>query len=146
MVGSLADDVASLCGRYRIDCLYVFGSRSREIFQKVRGIPSPPEPEVVSSDVDIGVLPEEGVRLDVGEKVRLIAGLEDLLKVGRVDLVLLPETSTDLAFEIIQGECLFDANPDRSAEYELYVMRRAGDLAPFLRERTRRILTEQASR
>jgi predicted nucleotidyltransferase len=146
MVGPLTDDVASLCSRYRIDCLYVFGSRSREISQKVRGIPSPSEPEAVRSDVDIAVLPKEGIRLDVGEKVRLSAGLEDLLNVGQVDLVVLPETSTDLAFEIIQGECLFDANPDRSAEYELYVMRRAGDLAPFLRERTREVLTEQASR
>lgn len=95
--------------------------------------------------MDIGVLPEEGVRLDVREKVRLIAELEGLLEVGRVDLIVLPEASADLAFEVVQGECLFDADPDRSAEYELYVMRRAGDLAPYLRERVRGVLTEQAS-
>jgi predicted nucleotidyltransferase len=145
MVGATEDDVASLCRRYRIDCLYVFGSRIREISQKVLGFPSPPGTGAGGSDVDIGVLPEEGVRLDVREKVRLIAELEGLLEVGRVDLIVLPEASADLAFEVIQGECLFDADPDRSAEYELYVMRRAGDLAPYLRERVRGVLTEQAS-
>ena len=146
MARSLADNIAAVCRRYRIDCLYVFGSRSQEIAQKVLGISSSSGQSAIDSDVDIGVLPEEGAHLEIGEKVRLMADLEDLLQVRRLDLVVLPESTADLAFEIIKGECLFDANPDRTAEYELYVMRRAGDLAPYLQERTRAILSDPASR
>lgn len=141
----LAEAIASVCRRRRIDCLYAFGSRSQEIALKVREGGVPPRSEAAASDVDIGVLPEKGVTLESDEKVRLMADLEDLLGVGRVDLVVLPEAPADLAFDIIQGTMLFDADPDRSAEYELYVMRRAGDLSPYLRERVRAILTEQAS-
>jgi predicted nucleotidyltransferase len=145
MAAILADNLAVVCRRHRVDSLYVFGSRSREISQKVLGMPSQPDAEMVDSDVDIGVLPAVSVQFNVSDKARLMADLEDLLQVGRVDLVVLPEASSDLAFEIIKGECLFDANPDRSAEYELYVMRRAGDLAPYLQERAEAILTDRSA-
>jgi uncharacterized protein len=96
--------------------------------------------DTAASDVDIGVLPKQGCSLHPQAKVRLMAEMEDLLGVGRVDLVSLPEAPPFLAVEIVRGELLYDVNPDRSAEYELFVLRRAGDLAPFERERVRDVL------
>ena len=134
----LVADVAALCRRYGIEAMYVFGSRSSEIARLIRS--GQPVSREASSDVDVGVLPHPGVILDAHTKVKLMADLEDLLGVNRIDLVSLPEASAFLAVEIVQGELVYEADPDRSAEYELYVLRRAGDLAPFERERIHRIL------
>jgi hypothetical protein len=97
------------------------------------------------SDVDIGILPKRGVVIDPRAKVRLMAELEDLLGVGRVDLVSLPEAPPFLAVEIIRGELVHEADPDRSAEYELFVLRRAADLAVFERERVHHVLAGMAT-
>lgn len=138
MSRDLLADVAALCRRYGIEALYVFGSRASEIACLIRS--GQRVSEETTSDVDIGVLPRPGVPLDAHMKVRLMAELEDLLGVGRVDLVSLPETSAFLAVDIVRGELVYEADPVRSAEYELYVLRRAGDLAPFERERIHHIL------
>jgi hypothetical protein len=61
-----------------------------------------------------------------------------------VDLVLLPEADAFLALEIIRGELLYSDDLDRQARYQLFVLRRAGDLAPFQKERIRAILEEGA--
>ncbi|MBM4127923.1 MAG: hypothetical protein FJ247_11335 [Nitrospira sp.] len=74
-----------------------------------------------------------------------MAELEDILGVGRVDLVSLPEASPFLAVEIVRGELLYETDADRTAEYELYVLRRAGDLAPFEQERVRDVLSGVAT-
>lgn len=87
----------------------------------------------------------EGSRPEPRERVRLMAALEDLFGVGRVDLVVLPESSAFLALDIIRGELVFDRNPDRTAAFELYVMRRAGDLIPYQRERMDRVLAGKSS-
>ena len=132
-----------ICDRYGIDALYVFGSRALEIASLIRsGQPSIGE---ALSDVDIGVLPKRGIVVDPRAKVRLMAELEDLLGVGRIDLVSLPEASPFLAVEIIRGELLYEADLDRTAVYELFVLRRAADLAPFERERVRGVLAGVAT-
>lgn len=97
-----------------------------------------------ASDVDIGVLPRRGTRLTARDRVRLAAKLEDLFDVARVDLVVLPEASAFLAVDVIEGELLVDADPDRTAEFELYVLRRAGDLLGFERRRVEAVLSEGA--
>lgn len=140
---NLLFDLSAICDRYRIDALYLFGSRAEEMRDKLQG--RPPAADSPASDADVGVLPERAIRLSPQDKVRLMADLEDLLDVGRVDLVVLPEASAFLAFDVIKGELVFDRRPDDTARYELYVMRRAGDLLPFQRERVRMILTEGAS-
>jgi hypothetical protein len=61
--------------------------------------------------------------------------------VGRVDLVILGEADPFLALDIIRGELLYCADKDVEAEEELHVLRRAGDLAPYARERWKQILT-----
>jgi hypothetical protein len=57
-----------------------------------------------------------------------------------VDLVDAGRASAFLALDVIRGERVFCVDEDRCDELELYVMRRAGDLAPFERERRRLLL------
>jgi len=49
-----------------------------------------------------------------------------------------------IALDIIRGEILYTNDPDRQARYELFVLRRAADLLPFKKQRTRMILEEGA--
>jgi len=121
--------------------LYAFGSRAREVRDWAEGKLKALTKS--SSDVDIGVKPAPGRRLSVREKVRLATALEDLLNVGRVDLVVLPEADPFLAANVVRGERLYAKNEREADEYELYVLRRAGDLAPLERERMKLILGEK---
>jgi predicted nucleotidyltransferase len=121
--------------------VYVFGSRASEVSGRVKGHAVP---QAASSDVDIGVLPKRGHVLTARDRARLSAELEDLLGAPRVDLVVLPEALSFLAFEVIKGELLVDTNPDRTAEFELYVLRRTGDLLGFDSRRIESVLTERA--
>ena len=121
------------CRNHGLDALYVFGSRAEEVRRRLdagRLVPA-----ASSSDVDIGILPPESVVLPVDRKVAIATGLEDLFNVSRVDLVVLPEADSFLAVNVIRGERLYFRDAHRIDEYELFVLRRAGDLAPFERER-----------
>jgi hypothetical protein len=60
----------------------------------------------------------------------------------RVDLVVLQEADPFLAVEIIRGERLYVRDEYEADEYDLYILRRAGDLAPLERERQALILGE----
>lgn len=126
--------------RYEIAALYVFGSRAEEIARRVRG--QAVSSQYPDSDVDIGVQLVTGHRLSAQDRVQLSIELEDLLEVNRVDLVVLPEADPFLALDIIRGELLYCADKDAQAEDELYVLRRAGDLAPLERERLALIFGE----
>jgi len=109
----------------RILALYLFGSRARHDATE-------------QSDVDVGVLFRQEASL------RDVLLLEDALErhLGLpVDLVDAGRASAFLALDIVRGERVFCTDPDRCDEFELYVMRRAGDLAPFERER-RRLLVQ----
>ncbi|RME07209.1 MAG: hypothetical protein D6803_04495 [Anaerolineae bacterium] len=134
------ETLIQLCRQFAIDILYVFGSRAEEVKAWFDGganlSPGP-------SDVDIGVKPALGVKLSVEEKVRLAQALEDLLGVHRVDLVVLPEVDPFLAANVIRGERLYARDEYLADEYDLYILRRAGDLAPFERERLALILGEE---
>ena len=121
------------CRTHDLDALYVFGSRAEEVRRCLdagRLVPA-----ASSSDVDVGILPTESVVLPVDRKAAIAAGLEDLFGASRVDLVVLPEADSFLAVNVIRGECLYFRDAHRIDEYELFVLRRAGDLAPFERER-----------
>lgn len=143
--GTLRDRVESFCRSSRIDSLYVFGSRAGEI----RGMKAHDALRSASvSDVDIGVKLQGNRRLSVREKAELAVALENLLGVDRIDLVLLAEADPFLAVNIIRGERLFSRDEDADDDYELYVLRRAGDLEPFERLRIERIMghTERSYR
>lgn len=139
----ILDQIKAICCRYDVDALYVFGSRGEEIAEYVCG-----EGEMATekeSDVDIGVLPAKDSPLSARDRVRLAMDLEDLLRVPRVDLVILTEISPFLALEIISGELLYSVDLDQTSEYELHIMRKAGDLAHFERRRRDQILREGTS-
>jgi len=133
--------IKTLCDNYGIDILYAFGSRSREVADFILGEGA----NLISgsSDVDIGVKMVSGRKLEVKEKVFLSISLEDLLGVGRVDLVVLSEADPFLAAEIIRGERLFAMDDAGADEFELYILRRAGDLIPLERERESLIFKEE---
>ncbi len=124
--------LSELCERYRLDILYAFGSRAREALDWMHG-----ERESLSSspsDLDIGVHTINGEQMYVSVTVDLMLELEDLFGVNRVDLVHLPQADAFLAANVIRGEKLFARDEIAADEYALYVLRRAGDLAPFKRQ------------
>jgi predicted nucleotidyltransferase len=126
--------------RFGVDLVYVFGSRSEEVLDWIAGRRADFAPSL--SDVDIGALLPGGVVWPVAEKVRFAQTFEDFFAVGRVDFVILNEADPFLAAEIIRGERLFERDGRAADEYELFVLRRAGDLAPLERERMRLVLRE----
>ena len=139
---TLASQLEETCRDFGIIGLWVFGSRANEITASVRALPAVHGP--ADADLDIGVLFPRKLRPDARTRVRIAAQLEDLLRVPRVDLVILGEASAFLALDIIRGEQLVDLDPRAAAEFELYVLRRAGDLQPFRREKITAVLSEGA--
>ncbi|MEN9936632.1 MAG: hypothetical protein RLZZ387_3211 [Chloroflexota bacterium] len=121
-----------LCRQSGIAILYVFGSRADEVGAWLDG--RRPELTRGPSDVDIGVLPL-GREVSVRDTVLLAQELEELLGVSRVDLVLLHRADPFVAANVVRGHRLFAADERAADEYDLYVLRRAGDLIPLERER-----------
>ena len=128
--------------QFQIADIYVFGSRAKEIASRIRGDHWKDKP--LDADVDIGIYPPRGVVWSPGDLVDITLELEDLFGAPRVDLVVLPEAEAFLALEIIKGEIIYCEDPDEQARYELFVLRRAGDLLPYKKERIRMIIEEGA--
>jgi predicted nucleotidyltransferase len=133
--------LAELCRRYHVRLAYAFGSRAAEALAWARG--DVDALNAGGADIDIGVLAAgdgSGGDLTIDEKVGLTHDLEDLLGHGRVDLVTFTEASPFLAVNVIRGERLYLADERLADEFELFVLRRAGDLEPFERQRRAMIL------
>jgi len=124
---------------FGLEIIYAFGSHGKDALkwmkdgQSSHSILSP-------SDLDIGVKPAPKRKLSVKEKVQLSMAFEDLFSVSRVDLVSLPESDPFLAANIIRGERIFAKDTYLADEYDLYILRRAGDLIPLERERIELIM------
>jgi predicted nucleotidyltransferase len=133
---SRLQSIEQVCRKFQVKALYVFGSRRAEILQFIGDdnfqIKSSP------SDVDTGVLVHREFFVD--DKVNLTLELEEIFNVTRVDLVLLQEADAFLAANIIRGERLYAEDSYLADEYELFVLRRAGDLAELERARMAMIL------
>jgi len=142
---AIPEALERLARRHGLRDVYVFGSRAAEIAARVRGSAvSTSGVAPSSSDVDIAVEPLQGRTLSARDRVRLADELEGLFNALRVDLVILSEARAFLAFEIVSGELLYTGDALAQAEHELYVLRRAADLAPFQRERVAAILSSDA--
>ncbi len=129
------ESLEQICEQYELALLYAFGSRAKEALRLFEeDVPL----EVKPNDLDIGVLPLQP--LSVRQKVTLTLALEDLCAVTRVDLVVISDVNPFLAANIIRGECLYARSQRQADDYELYILRRAGDLAPLERERIELIL------
>jgi len=135
-------ELRAVCSLYGLQALYAFGSRAREAAAFCRDGKAMEADN--PADLDAGVLEESGKMLSARERVGLSLALEDLFQVARVDLVVLNEVPAFLALDIIDGELLYVRDRDYVARYELHVLRRAGDLAPFERMRRRLLLQGSA--
>lgn len=130
---SAAEVIADLCQAFDLALMYVFGSQAKAVYEwAVLGKPLAIEP---GHDVDVGVKSLPGHQLTVWQKVAAAQTLESLFDVSRVDLVDMEDVDPFLAANIIRGERLYAADSYVADEYDLYVLRRAGDLAPFAPER-----------
>jgi predicted nucleotidyltransferase len=114
----------------RILAVYLFGSR-------IKG------EEHARSDVDLAVLFDEPRRLS--DLVDLEIRFEDALGT-KVDLVDLGKARPFLALDVIRGERLYGRDSKRCDEFDLYVLRRAGDLAPLEKEHRRMLLDPERYR
>jgi uncharacterized protein len=126
----------AIAKKHGLQLIYAFGSRAREALEFIAG--RNPQLAPGPSDLDLGVKPS--TRLPITDKIDLALQLEDLFGVSRVDLVVLPEVPVFLALEIVSGELLFAENAHHEAEYQLYIMRKAAELAPFQRAKERMML------
>ena len=128
---SRKERLATLCEAHGLQLLYAFGCRATEALELHEG--SCESLSRSGADLDIGIKPSG--TLGIREKASIAVELEDFFGASRVDLVLLPEADPFLAANIIRGERLYTQDEHAGAEYELYILRRAGDLAPLERER-----------
>jgi predicted nucleotidyltransferase len=112
----------------RVRALYVFGSR-------VKGDAR------ADSDLDVGVLFTEPQSLET--TLRLEEELEQAVGL-KVDLSDAARAGAFVALAIVRGERVFARNPVETDLFELYVLRRAGDLWPFERARQAMLLSPSA--
>lgn len=129
-------ELQKICTGYNVIALYAFGSRAADMFRVLEDDSA--HLELSASDLDVGVLTQ--LPLDLDKKVNLALELENLFHVPRLDLVVLNEADAFLAANVVRGERLYAADPERADEYELFVLSRAGDLAEWERERIAMIL------
>ncbi len=133
-------DIDALAKRFGFVALYGFGSRALEAKRCIEdGIPLD---GANPSDLDLGVQYRRELRPAIDDTIRLALALEEAAG-ARVDLVDASAAVHNLSLAIIRGEILYCNDPGEQAEFELYVLRRAGDLAPFERERRRMLLEAQ---
>jgi predicted nucleotidyltransferase len=136
------EKLAEIARAFGIEIFYAFGSYAEDALKWLQDekfaltISTP-------SDLDIGMKPAPKRKFSVKEKVRISMALEDLFSVNRVDLVSLPEADPFLAANIIRGERIFSKDTYLADEYDLYILRRAGDLIPLERERIALIMGEE---
>ena len=130
--------IEQICKRYQLKALYVFGSRSADMLRAIKDEQYQPAPS--QSDLDIGVLSHSPFSIE--NKINLTFELANLFGLPDIDLFILQEADAFLAANIIRGERIFAENSYLADEYELFVLRRAGDLAELERQRMAMILEE----
>jgi predicted nucleotidyltransferase len=116
VIGSIRRLAAS---QAEVRAVYIFGSQSK-------GDQRP------DSDLDLGVLYR--TRQPLAATLALEQALEQI--VGRnVDFVDAARAGAFVALDIVRGDRVFCREPLETDRFELYVLRRAGDLLPFERQR-----------
>ena len=136
MKNEMEEKITKIASKYRLQIIYTFGSRAKEVLDRMEGRIS--HLSSTPSDLDIGVKPEKP--LTVEEKVEIAIFFEDLFDLQRVDVVVLPEAPILLAMQIVTGEILYRQDQTYEAEYQLYIMRRAAELLPFERIKQKMIM------
>lgn len=134
----------NLCRRHGITSLYVFGSRAGEIAARARGEDATStNPD---SDGDFAAQFGEGRRARGLALGGVISDLEDVFDLPRADLLVLNEADPFMALEAVRGELIYCLDLDVQAEEELRILRVAGDLAPYQKQRLEQILDGELRR
>ena len=121
-----------LCARHDVGALYAYGSRA---LQAARWLHHKATLAAGPSDLDLAVSRGIGKRYSLAEKVALATAFSDLFEFETVDLADMAEVDAFVAANIVRGERLYCSDRMYADELDLYVLRRAGDLAPYERER-----------
>jgi predicted nucleotidyltransferase len=110
--------------RPQIRALWLFGSRADGTARH-------------GSDVDVGVLWEPSQPIEATLSLEEALSRETGLPVDVVDV---GRAGAFLALEVVRGDLVFCRDEDATDRFELYVLRRAGDLLPFERARQAMLL------
>jgi predicted nucleotidyltransferase len=140
----LQHHLEQLCRRYGVTSLYAFGSRASEIAARARG--EEPEDARPGSDGDFAVqIGDRSVApgLSLGS---LVSELEGLFDLPRADLLVLNDADPFMALEAVRGELICCLDKDVQSEEELRILRVAGDLAPYQKQRIEGILSGELER
>ena len=131
---SPAGSLRTIAEQFGIDVLYAFGSRAVEALAFVEGRGDFDSAQ--RSDLDIAAPPVPGRTWGAADRVDLMQALEAVFPAPRIDLVALPDAPPFLALAAVTGELLY-ARATHAAKPSISStsLRRAGDLAPFERER-----------
>ncbi len=132
------DKLVLLCKKYQVKALYVFGGRSADMLHAIQDDQYQLTPS--QSGLDIGVLTNHPFSIE--NKVSLTLDLENLFGIPAIDLFILQEVDAFLAANIIRGERVYAQDSYLMDEYDLFILRRAGDLAELERQRMTMILQE----
>lgn len=116
--------------------LYAYGSRAT---QTLHWLHRGGSLAAGMSDLDLAVSGGLGRRYSLAEKVAIASALSDLFEFEAIDLADIAEVDPFVAANIVRGERLYCSDRLYADELDLYVLRRAGDLAPFERERLAQI-------
>jgi len=133
-------ELKEICRRYSIDAIYSFGSRGMELKLFAAGAGDIDRSKAADIDVAVKIGPQRS--LNVRQKSQLTIDLEELFQLTKLDLVVINEADPFLAANIIRGERIFCRDEYLADQYELYVLRRAGDLIPLERERLQLIFSK----
>lgn len=96
-----------------------------------------------SSDVDVGVLCSTKLTLD--ELIHLESRLDDAIP-QPLDLVDVRRAGPFVALDVIRGDRFFCRDEVTADEFDLYVLRRAGDLAYYERQRREMLLASPSEK
>ena len=124
------------CAAHGVAALYAYGSRAQ---QAVRWLHHGGVITAGPSDLDLAVSRGVGKRYSLAEKVALATAFSHLFEFEAVDLADMAEVDPFVAANIVRGERLYCSDRMYAEELDLYVLRRAGDLAPYERERLAQI-------
>jgi uncharacterized protein len=132
------EKLAEICQSYKVAILYSFGSRGKEALRWLHE--EVPSLVASSSDLDLGFKSVRGESLSLQEQIHLTQALEDLFGICRIDLLDLDKVNPYLAAEVVHGERLYTCDEYMADMYDLYVLRREGDLEYLENQKARLIL------
>lgn len=126
-----AEDLAELAERHGLRLIVAFGSRAK-------GKAHP------GSDLDIAVLPKQGVEISFRGLVDLAGDLQRVFPDAEVDASLIPHADPLFLKKIFEGGVLLYGAEVEFRRYRVYAFRRYSEYLPYLsleEEATRRLVS-----